>query len=175
MTAPKRGDIVACTSHGFLGAAIRHCQKRDGETEWDINHIAVLNRPVGDDWTIYQAEARGVTNNQLLSSVTPKGRHFIIPFPEHVACREDFLNFIEAKVGARYDWLTIASDALNMYLPDPIIFRKSNTYICSGLAAAALLYSGYPRAIRIDDVYSITPASVVSMLLGKSFPIVAPK
>src|ERR1700677_2920571 len=103
-SSPKRGDIVACTSHGLLGAAIRHCQKRNHEENWDINHVAVLREPIGDDWLVYQAAAHGVTNNALLSTITPRGRHFIIPFPEVEACREDFVDFIEAKVGAKYDW-----------------------------------------------------------------------
>jgi hypothetical protein len=171
----QRGDIVACTSHGFLGAAIRHCQKRDHEEHWDINHIAVLNEPVVDDWTVYQAEAHGVTDSALLSSVTHKGRHFIIPFPDQEAVRSDFLEYITDKVGDHYDWVTIFSDALNMYLPDPVIIRRSNTYICSGLAGAALLYAGYPPMVRVDDIYSITPASIISVLTGKNPPTVAPK
>ena len=170
----QRGDIVACTSHGFLGEAIRHCQKRNDEEHWDINHVAVLDQPSGDDWTIYQAEAHGITDNQLLSSVTPKGRHFVIPFPELQASRSLFLEFIERHVGAEYGWATIASDALNMYLPDKIIFRRSNTFICSGLVAAALMYAGYSPMTRVDDIYSITPATVVSTLLGNPTKMVTP-
>lgn len=170
----RRGDIVACTSKGLVARSIRFAQRRDHEEHWNTNHIAVLNERRQGEWTIYQAEASGVTNDKTLSSVTPGGHHFVLPFPDHLASKSLFLEFIEGHVGDRYGILTIVSDALNMYLPDSIDFRRANTFTCSGLVGAALLYAGYHPMTRADDVYSITPASIVSMLQGKNFPSVAP-
>ena len=163
----QRGDLVACTNKGILPWAIRFAQKRDHEEHWDINHIAVLNSYVDgsdNDWTVYQAEPSGITKDRLLSSVTPGGRHFIIPFPHDSANWEKFLAYLEAHVGDEYSWMSILSCAVDMILPDEVCLRRADTYICSGIVASALQYAGYSPMVNAPDIYTVTPATLISML-----------
>jgi len=157
----KPGDLVLCHSKGILGRAIRVAEKRlqdSSYSEW--NHIAILDRLAEDgDWIVIQAEAKGVTNDKKLSSVAPGGRYQVIPLPIQ-ADRQKLLKFARAQVGDRYSWLSIFSCAFDMWLPDAICLRHGNTWICSGLAAAALWFAGFEPLMRLNDVYTCTPAEI---------------
>lgn len=162
----QAGDIVACTSDGFLGASIRYAQKRDGLVRWDINHVAALHEPMGDDWSVYQAESKGVTGSGLLSTITPGGRHFVIPFPDAEADRGKFLEYLDRQVGDEYSWMSVASCAVDIVLPDAICLRRSWTLICSGYLATGLMYAGYPKVARVGDIYTVMPAQLVEILIA---------
>ena len=168
----KSGDIVICHSKGLIGAAIRFAQRRMrkhyfhspiGGLEdkwWQWNHIAVINKDMGDgQWTIIQAEAKGVTDYRLLSSVAPGGRYIVIPLPDCVD-RNQFLDFLHSQVGKRYGFMSILSCAFDMVLPDMICLRKSDTWICSGLVAAALVFAGFHGAFVWPDFYTVVPAEI---------------
>lgn len=167
----ERGDIVLCKSKGLIGAAIRFAQRRmrkhyflpiPGVEDkwWQWNHIAVVNHDMGNgQWTIIQAEAQGVTDHRLLSSVAPGGMYKVIPLPDCVD-RDQFLEFLESQVGKRYGFMSILSCAVDMILPDMICLRKSDTWICSGLVAAALVFAGFRGALVWPDFYTVVPAEI---------------
>ncbi len=162
----ERGDIVWCTSHTLVGAAIRYAQRRDGEADWDVNHIAIVNEAVEGttDFTVIQAETHGVTSNKLLSTITPLGRHLVIPFPDDRADRERFMAMVSSKVGDHYSWLSVASAAFDMVLPDAVDLRRGGTFDCSGLAAYGLLYAGFAPLTNVPDIYTVTPARLATLL-----------
>jgi len=161
----EAGDIVLCHSKGLIGASIRWAQRRvkieKKNSKW--NHVAVLKEKVGDDWVVIQAEAAGVTDNKLLSSVAPGGMYEVVPLPAQVN-RADFLNFLHTQISKPYGFLTIFSCALDMFLPDSICLRKNNTWICSGLVAGALWFCGYPQACDWHDLYTVTPAEIANII-----------
>jgi hypothetical protein len=161
----EAGDIILCHSKGIIGASIRFAQRRvKSETKnakW--NHVAVLKEKQGDDWVIIQAEAAGVTDNKMLSSVAPGGMYQVVPLPPQVN-RADFLNFLHTQISKKYGWLTIVSCALDMFLPDSICLRRNGTWICSGLVAGALWFCGYAKACDWQDLYTVTPAEIANVI-----------
>lgn len=159
----QAGDIVVCTSKGLIGASIRWAQKRSGEKDWDKNHVAVLNEQVGNDWTVIQADAAGVTDNELLSTIAPGGSYSIINLPSTID-RGRFLTFLRTQVGSKYGYLSIVSCSFDMWLPDAICLRRADTWICSGLVAGALWFCGFPAAADWHDLYTVTPAEITAAL-----------
>jgi len=160
------GDLVLCHSKGILGRAIRVAERRLQDSrfsEW--NHIAILDRCVDGEWYVIQAEASGVTGDKKLTSVAPGGRYEVIPLPAG-ADREKLLTFARAQVGDAYSWLSIFSCAFDMWLPQAICFRRGDTWICSGLAAAALWFAGFEPLMRLNDVYTCTPAEIAQFCTG---------
>ena len=156
----KAGDLVLCHSTGILGRAIRIAEKRLQNSQFsEWNHIAILDREVDGEWYVIQAEAHGVTNDKKLSSVAPGGRYEVIPLPAGVNV-DKVLTFARAQVGDAYSWLSILSCAFDMWLPQAICFRRGDTWICSGLAAAALWFGGFEKMVHLNDVYTCTPAEI---------------
>ena len=166
----KQGDIVICTSSGLIGAGIRWVQHRsrkhylvapiDGRDKWwQYNHIAVLNEQTDKGWSIFQAEARGVTDFRCLDTVAPGGSYHVIALPDSVD-REKFLQFLRAQVGKRYGYMSILSCFVDLVLPDKICLRQSDTWICSGLVVGALWYGGFPNAYKWPDLYTVVPAEI---------------
>lgn len=156
----KPGDLVLCHSAGILGRAIRIAERRLQDSRYaEWNHVAILDRLVDGDWYVIQAEAKGVTNDKKLTSVAPGGRFEIIPLPLK-ADRMKLLTFARAQVGDKYSWLSIFSAAFDMWLPDAICLRKGDTWICSGLVAGALWFAGFEPLMKLNDVYTCTPAEI---------------
>jgi len=167
----KQGDIVICTSSGLIGAGIRWVQHRsrkhylippiDGRDKWwQYNHIAVINEQQADGkFTIFQAEARGVTDYRLLDTVAPGGTYQVIPLPDCVD-RDKFLELLRGQVGKHYGYMSILSCFVDLILPDKICLRQSDTWNCSGLVAGALWYGGFPGAYTWPDLYTVVPAEI---------------
>lgn len=154
----QAGDLVFAHSRGVIGKAIRFGEFiRGGSKGSKWNHVAILDRQdENGNWYIIQAEAKGVTNDKLLSSIAPGGHYEIVPCPVNPAY---LLAFARPQVGAKYGIITIVSCISDIILPDAICLRRANTWICSGLVAAALMYAGWPETIGIaaQDIYTITP------------------
>ena len=162
----QAGDLVICHSKGLIGGGIRWSQRHMQDNpyaEW--NHVAVLDRIAYEDddgdaeWFIIQAEAKGVTNNRFLSSVAPGGSYAIVTLPDTID-RNRFLEFLRFQVGAKYGYLSILSCALDMFLPNAICLRKADTWICSALVGAGLMYFGFRSSLAWPDLYTITPAEI---------------
>ena len=160
----KAGDLVLCHSTGIVGRSIRWAQRNlenSDYSEW--NHVAVLDRQVGDEWYVVQAEAAGVTNDKPLASVAPGGKSKILALPEG-ANPALFLEFVRSQVGSSYGYLSILSCAFDMVLPDAVCLRRNGTWICSGLVAGGLLFSGYSPALVWGDIYTVTPAEIAQII-----------
>lgn len=176
----KSGDIVICRSSGLVGKGIRFAQRRmrkhylhspiagHDDKWWRWNHVAVLNKDMGNgDWTIFQAEAKGVTDYRLLSTVAPGGEYIVIPLPAK-ANRAKFLAFLKTQVGKHYGYLSILSCFVDMILPDKVCLRRSDTWICSGLVAGALWFAGFPGAFAWPDLYTVVPAEIAEACSEKA-------
>lgn len=160
----RPGDLGWAHRGGLLPAAIRFAERRDGEdSQW--SHVFALDRFEDGVWYVVQADSRGVSNSCKLDEVAPGGRYEIVTFPDEQADRSKFLEFMRAEIGDRYSWLTILSCAIDMALPDVICLRRAQTWICSGLLAAALTYAGYSPLINLPDLYTTTPSEI-----RKKFP-----
>lgn len=160
----KAGDLVLCHSKGIIGRSIRWAQRNlenNGYSEW--NHVAVLDRQVGGEWYVIQAEAAGVTDNKPLSSVAPGGKYEVCPLPGEID-ENLFLHFVRSQVGSKYGFLTILSCAFDMALPDAICLRRNKTWICSGLVAGGLWFSGYLKVLGWGDLYTVTPAEIAQVI-----------
>lgn len=156
----QAGDIILCQSTGIIGRAIRWAQRHDDESPYNIyNHVAILDSYYDGRWHVIQAEAKGVTNDKTLDSVAPGGSMKVLTLPRHVD-REELLSFARSQVGAEYGFTTILSCAIDMFIWDAVCLRKADTWICSGLTAAALMYGGFEGSKSFPDIYTTTPAQI---------------
>ena len=151
------GDLVFCHSSGMIGRGIRIAQWIAGD-RCVYNHVAIVDRQApGGDWYVIQAEAAGVTDDKLLSTITPGGYHEIVPPPEHVN-PDDILDFARAQVGDPYGFLTDASIALTLVTPTFFNVMRPWSWICSALAAESLRYAGWLH--NWPDAAQVTPAQL---------------
>ena len=151
------GDLVFCTSKGIVGRAIRLAERlrwRGGDA---YNHVAILLEPVGFDWRIIQAEARGVTDTGLLSTVAPGGSYVIVPLPTGVS-HDRVLAFARAQVGRRYGFLTIVSVLATVLSPRFVNVMLPDTWICSAVAGESVRFGGWLHSW--PDVYQVSPAQL---------------
>ena len=159
------GDVGFAHTTGIIGRAIRVGEAiRGSKNDAKWNHAFILDRPTENgDWYIIQAEAKGVTNDKLLSQVAPGGNYEV-----HSVGNQDALEFARAQVGSKYGIVTILSCVLDILLPDSICLRRSNTWICSGLVTGALMFAGYTFTYEAaaKDIYTITPAELHRYLAG---------
>ena len=160
------GDIVFMRTGGYMGAAIRFAQRnlQDAQAKYARwNHVGILNQKVGDDWTVIQAQPKGITDHGLLSQMAGAD-YQIISLPQYLN-PEDVLAFAREQVDKEYGFASALSAFLDMILPRQICLRKADTWICSGLVMGSLWYAGFHPASKVDDLYSITPAEI-ALLLG---------
>jgi hypothetical protein len=161
----ESGDLVFFHTTGLMGASIRFGQRKvkafKGTAKW--NHVGILDEKFGDDWSVIQAEPRGVTKDKLLSQVALGGSYEVVPLPAGLD-RVKFINYLRVQVSDRYSFLTIFSCVADILLPDAICLRRNFSWICSGLAAAALMFAGFPAAADWGDVYTVMPAELREML-----------
>lgn len=160
----KQGDLVVAHGANIISKAIRFGEwLRGGErrkgSKW--NHVAILSHQVDGVWYVIQAEAEGVTNDKTLDSIAPGGVYEVHPFPAG-ADRELFMSFVNDQVGAKYGYVSILSCIVDIILPDSICLRKAKTWICSGLAAAGLMYAGWKPTSKWarKDIYTMMPSEV---------------
>lgn len=166
MTDYQPGDIVFMHTKGLMGKAIRFAQRnlQDVQAKYSRwNHVGILYEKVGNDWTVIQAQPRGITSAGLLSEMAGDD-YEVIALPSYLNA-EDVLAFAQAQVGKHYGFSSVASAFFDMVLPRKVCLRKADTWICSGLVMASLWYAGFHKAVQVDDLYSITPAEV-ALLLG---------
>jgi hypothetical protein len=148
-----------------MGQGIRFAQRRNHEQDWEDNHICALDKCIDGEWTVVQAEPRGITNDKLLTEIAVGGTFKIIPLPASVD-REKFLEYQRSKVGLSYGYLTLLSIAGNMFLPESVHFRWKASLVCSGLVATGLMFGGFSPTEKVADIYDITPAQVARMCYG---------
>jgi len=166
-SAPKPGDLVFAHSTGILGRIIRMGERIRFKEGSHWNHVAIVDRPLEDgDFTIIQAEARGVTSDKRLSSIAPGGEFRIVRLPAGVS-RSKVLQFAHAQVGSRYGFLTIFSIAIDILTPFWVpSFRTRNSWICSAVAQESLRCGGWLHSW--GDVYLVTPSDLFMALTGEA-------
>ena len=132
--------------------------------------MAVVDRVTNGVAYIIQAEARGVTNDKTLESVSPGGTYTLVEPPTHVD-RNAMLEFARNEVGSKYGWLSILSAVFDIVTPDwlPSV-RRDDSWICSAVTAEALRTGGW--VYRWPDIYCVTPAQLFNAVMsdGGSIP-----
>jgi len=162
------GDLVFCHSSGIIGRAIRLGEWIRFRRGSFYNHVAMLYKQTPDgDWLVIQAEAHGVTNTGLLSTIAPGGSYVVCANPASSVPRAG--GFMAQQVGAKYGFLTIASLIVTILTPVFFSFRMPNTWICSAVSAESLRVGGWVR--NWADVYQVTPSQLWSELNPASPPL----
>jgi hypothetical protein len=115
-------------------------------------------------WELIQAEARGVTGDRRLSTVSPGGSFALLRPPPEVDPTKT-IAFARGEVGARYGFLTIGAIAFDVLTPLWLHFpfRQPNTWICSAIAAESLRFGGW--YCRWPDIYAVTPSQLYRELV----------
>lgn len=160
---PKPGMLVFCHGADRISKAIRLGQWlrwRQGSL-W--NHVAIIDRIEDGVAYVIQAEARGVTDCRRLDEITPGGNYELVKLPKGVKAAS-VLEFARAQVGTKYGFGTILAIAIDILTPGwfPSLRpanKRSNSWICSAIAAEALRFGGW-GPIRWPDIYLVTPAQL---------------
>ena len=157
------GSLVFAHGKGAISQAIRFGEwlRWRGGAKW--NHVAIFDRCVNGQWYVIQAEGKGVTDDKTLESVGES--YEVLPCPQGIH-PEEILHFARRQVGTKYGWATIASIIVDILTPERICLRKAGTFICSGLAATALLFAGWDTVIDSAkaDIYQVSPAALYLLL-----------
>jgi hypothetical protein len=159
----EAGDLVFVHSNKLIGRVIQLGERlRWNKLDARYNHVAIIDRVEGDKAFVIQAEAKGVTNDKELTTLSADGSFIVVPLP--AACdRQKVLAFARAQVGSKYGWLSIASVALDILTPSFFpLFRRNNSWICSAVAAESLRFGGW--FYSWPDVYTVTPAQLFASL-----------
>lgn len=161
------GMLVFCHSAGIIGRLIRFGQHLRRYKNWELNHVAILDAwdPIKKDWTVIQAEAKGVLAGAYLSDITPGGYFKVVDLPAGID-RGKFLGFIRDQVGDKYSFLTDIVIGINILTPKwfRFDFHHPGTWICSGVAAGGLYYCGWPPLETIADIYQVMPSELDDLL-----------
>lgn len=162
----KAGMLVYCHSSGVIGSAIRLVQHLANDVDYQWNHVAILDKKVGNRWYVIQAEAHGVTGTRSdgteylsrpLSTVAGDGYYEVREVPDGVDPAK-VLEFARSQVGEHYGFITIASIVTSLLTPKFINVMLSNTWICSALTAEALRFGGWLHSW--GDIYQVRPAQL---------------
>lgn len=161
------GDLVFCHSNGMISRLIQFGQRIRWKKNYQYNHTAILDTwdDARGEWTVIQAEGKGVTRGRRLSQIAPGGKLVIVPLPDG-ANRSDFLFFLRSQVGQKYGFITDICIGFNILSPRVIRidFRQNGTWICSAVIAAGLWFSGWEPSANIPDVYQVTPAELYGLV-----------
>jgi hypothetical protein len=159
------GTLVFCHSAGMIGGGIRLVQHIAGDDEWEVNHVAVLDRLIDGEWWVIQADAHGVTGSRndgttfhprKLSEVAPGGWYVLVDPPPGTDV-ETGLAWLRGEVGDEYGFLVIASILATFAIPGQTVnVMLSYTWICSALAGEYLRAGGWSH--RWADIYQVRPA-----------------
>jgi hypothetical protein len=163
MSAPKPGTIIFCHGTDLIGRVIRFGEWLRWRPGSRFNHVAIVDR-VEEDGTVYviQAEARGVTALRKIDEIAPGGSYELVKLPRGVKAAS-VLEFARAQVGSKYGFGTIAAIVIDILTPGwfPSLRpanKKSNSWICSAVAAEALRFGGWYH--EWPDIYLVTPAQL---------------
>jgi len=160
----RSGDLLFVHQPGLFPGLIRFGERLRHQWEpgaqW--NHVAILNQQTAMGWTVVEATGSGVHLN-LQSRVTHGGEweSKIVPVTG-LANVEKVVRFVRSQIGARYGFLTIAAIVFDVLTPKAVHVdvRRDSTWICSSLAAAALLAGGWWPTPFWQDVYQVSPAEL---------------
>lgn len=162
----QEGMPVYCISSGAVSKAIRWVQFFAGDSDWRINHVAILDKKVDGEWHVIQAEAHGVTGTRSdgteylsrpLSSVAGNGTFEIRRLP--LSCDpQKVLEFARSQVGEHYGFVTIASIVLTLLAPKFVNIMLADTWICSALAGESMRFGGWLHSW--SDIYQVRPSQL---------------
>jgi len=156
---PLPGSVGFAHSNGLFGKLIRlgeWLRFRNGDF-WN-HEFVVSDKSLNGVPYVIQAEAKGVTDDKLITTVAPGGTYQIVELPANVD-RTKTLEFAKGEVGTEYGWLSIVDIAAKIILPKWVPFpsiQSVQTWICSTLGAEAMRYAGWLH--RWPNIYLVVPS-----------------
>jgi hypothetical protein len=159
--APELGDLILTHNPYWTSRIIRLGQRlRYDEAHAFYNHVAVVYDSQG---SIVEALGGGVKKRHI--SVYEDTPYYVVRIGAGSGDRRQVVNFLDAVLEARwrYGFLTIASVALTLLSGYSVVFARSGTAICSGLAAEALT--------RCGEIFDKPPAFVIPADLARHFGV----
>lgn len=158
---PEPGDLILTHNPYWTSRIIRFGQRlRYDRAHAFYNHVAVVYDSRG---TIVEALGGGVEKRHI--SVYRDTPYYVVRVGAGSGDRRQVVNFLDAVLDAkwRYGFLTIASVALTLLSGYSVVFARSGTAICSGLAAEALT--------RCGEIFDKPPAFVIPADLARHFGV----
>lgn len=157
---PQPGDVFVTRSPGALGKIIRLGERLHGGGKaayW--NHAGIV---VDNQGGTVEAAARGVVRNTITAHPT----RLILPFPEGVD-RAKVAHFAVSQLGLHYGYFEVCLLGLDCILPLRFHDHGKRSWICSELAAAALVAGGWSPSL----ISALTmPSDLVIELTGTKVP-----
>ena len=158
---PEPGDLILTHNPYWTSRIIRFGQRLRYPAEAAFyNHVAVAYDSRG---TIVEALGGGVEKRHISAyEGTP---YYVVKIGAGSGDRRQVVNFLDAVLEARwrYGYLTILSVALTLLTGYSLVFARSGTAICSGLASEALT--------RCGEVFEKPPAFMVPADLARHFGV----
>lgn len=156
---PQPGSIVFAHTTGLMGKVIRFGEWLRWRRGRNWNHACIVDRVVGDQVYVIQAEIRGMTNDKTLDTFL---EYVVIEPPDYVDAAS-VVWFARQQIGDKYGWWTIVSIAFDILSPSwfPSLRpanKRSNSWICSAVTGESLRFGGWYR--RWPDIYLVTPAQL---------------
>ena len=158
---PEPGDIILTHNPYWTSRIIRFGQRlRYDNAHAFYNHVAVAYDSQG---TIVEALGHGVEKRHI--SVYEDTPYYVVKTGAGSGDRRQVVNFLDSVLEARcaYDYLTLASVALTLLTGFSVTFGRSQTAICSGLAASCL--------VRCGEIFPVPPEQVTPAGLAEHFGI----
>jgi hypothetical protein len=151
------GDAIYARTHNIYGFMIRIAQALRWWKGRDWNHVAIVDH-IDADGQIWVNQMAKRCEQVKIEDVAPGGKLKWVPMPEGLD-RERVLAWSRKRLGIHYGYLTIASIAFNLLLPERISIdiHIENTLICSAYVARAWEHGGFDCPV---NPMNITPAEL---------------
>jgi len=151
------GDAIYARTHNIYGFMIRIAQALRWWKGHDWNHVAIVDH-IDADGQIWVNQMAKRCEQVKIEEVAPGGKLKWVPMPEGLD-RERVLAWSRKRLGIKYGYLTIASIAFNLLLPErvSIDIHIENTLICSAYVARAWEHGGFDCPV---NPMNITPAEL---------------
>lgn len=159
----RPGDAVFFKTRTLYGAVIRFGQALRWWKYRQWNHMAIVSK-IDKDGQIWVIQMARHCEEIKIEEVAPKGKIKFIAAPEEVS-RINAVEYARRKLGTDYGVMTIVSIAINLALPDQIVFdiHRAGTLICSALVAEAWEHGDWECPV---DSGQITPAEFDGVMGG---------
>ena len=150
------GDIIAVHTGGVFARIIQAAQFLSGWADWRYNHAGVVSRITGGEVFVVEAAPTGVRE------VPMRYKDWrAIPFDFTPTQQTQVRNALLARLGTPYGFVDIGALALLTLGWRPrwveTVCRRTNTVVCSQLAALAVEAGGVKR---YGDWFWVIPAQL---------------
>jgi hypothetical protein len=158
----KPGDAGFAVTKNLYGRLIQFGQALRWWKYRQWHHMFIVDEVDPTTGTIWVIQMARKCERVKIENVAPGGHVKIVPAPTDIDANRA-IEWARKQIGTEYGYITIASIAVNICLPDffQIDILKDGTLICSALVARAWEHGGWDCPV---NPFNITPAEFDGIL-----------